>query len=47
MQPFAGFEALRRRMRMGKWPIAEPASLEEIVRLLQSDKPPIAAPGAG
>jgi len=35
-------QALRRRMRMGKWPIAEPASLEEIVRLLQSDKPPIA-----
>lgn len=35
-------QALRRRMRMGKWPVAEPASLWEIQRLLQSDNPPIA-----
>ena len=37
-------QALRRRMRMGRWPLAEPRSLEEIVALLKSETPPGAAP---
>ena len=31
-------------MRMGRWPLAEPRSLEEIVALLKSETPPVAAP---
>ena len=36
-------KALRRRMRTGRWPVAEPRSLEEIVALLKSEQPPVAA----